>query len=449
MLGIHPAAEANINTKATAIVTLLKEAPRMASGQGSSNSEIPVAATITEKDIIGEIGEASSDWSGRTTESFFMHQGKRIGLTAADYELLIALSESVQRLPAIRDRLSQRFIEESLFAWIKEQYISNVDSGSFVQCLKRLIDVKVKKMTIYVPIASMIVEAPFEFCGVTIQNMSKAEIDEWSAPKENALQESVDDASKMFDDLRKKFQGRAAAKLRLECEPDHANDVAVATTKRVTELLGIYSGAVLSPGFKSTSKVKGTETVEQSTSIMRMDSGELQVSMRVMDIASARNWAISKADLRDFRDCGLDVISTIYLKKDPSEFESTVLSMAYLYAKAAFTSEPMAKLVYMLSALESTLLKNEGEPIQQNLAERMAIVSAERLDERKEIVRNVRAVYALRSRYLHHGHSTSELEHIKAFFLNVWVFFVTLVNNTHHFKTKQAFLEAIDDRKLS
>jgi hypothetical protein len=109
----------------------------------------------------------------------------------------------------------------------------------------------------------------------------------------------------------------------------------------------------------------------------------------------------------------------------------------------------MEKVVYILSALESIFLKNQSEPIQQNLGERMAIFSATELAERKAILRNVRAVYELRSRYLHHGHSSTEIEEIGAFLLNVWVFFVKLVCIRKDFKTKDEFLVCIDDEKLS
>jgi hypothetical protein len=40
----------------------------------------------------------------------------------------------------------------------------------------------------------------------------------------------------------------------------------------------------------------------------------------------------------------------------------------------------------MLSALESILLKNSNEPIQQNLSERLAVFTAQELAKRKSII---------------------------------------------------------------
>lgn len=449
MLDIHPSAQENINSKAGGLLSLLKIIPREPSLASSVVSEIPVKATITENEIIGEIQETSSDHTGRTTERYFQHNGGRVGLVSSDYQKLIALAESIQRFPSVRDRLSQDFIEEALFCWLKERYRGNLSEIPFISSLQDAAKNSVKKITVYVPIASTVVEEPFEFCGITIQNISKSIIDEFVGVAENVPAEHRDNANKLFEDLRNEFQGRASVKMRLECEPKYANDVGVEKARGIADLLGLYSGAVLMPDVKSVSKIKGTENIEQCTTLTHMDNGEFHVTKRILDRASARHWEISKADIHGFRSCGLDTLSSIYLKQNPSDFETAILNMSYLYSKAAFTSEPMAKLVYMLSALESTLLKNENEPIQQNLAERMAIFSAQELEKRKDIVKNVKAVYGLRSKYLHHGHSINELEQLGKFFINVWVFFVSLINNSNRFKTKDDFLAAIDDHKLS
>ena len=71
MLDIHPSAQKNINSKADTLVSLLKIIQREHSLASSAVSEIPVTATITENEIIGEIQESSSDHTGKTTEDIF------------------------------------------------------------------------------------------------------------------------------------------------------------------------------------------------------------------------------------------------------------------------------------------------------------------------------------------------------------------------------------------
>ncbi len=202
----------------------------------------------------------------------------------------------------------------------------------------------------------------------------------------------------------------------LTCEPNFANDLALGIASRVTDLLGIYSGAALMPDVKCVSKIKGAENIVQYTTISRAQDEGFNIHKGILDHSTARHWFISKSDLDEYSRCGLGAISALEIQEKRTEFESTVLNMAFLYSKAAFTSDPMEKLVHMLSALESTLLRNESEPIQQNLAERIAIFTAQELSDRKNIIKNIKYVYGLRSRYLHHGHSSSDLEELSTFF---------------------------------
>ena len=54
------------------------------------------------------------------------------------------------------------------------------------------------------------------------------------------------------------------------------------------------------------------------------------------------------------------------------------------------------KLVYILASLESILLKNDSEPIQKNLGERMAFLIGPTVEARKTIIANVVETYARR-----------------------------------------------------
>ena len=143
-------------------------------------------------------------------------------------------------------------------------------------------------------------------------------------------------------------------------------------------------------------------------------------------------------------------ISHLFNVNSLNAFEKVFLNSVMLYSKAAFTSAPVEKLIYILAALESILLKNESEPIQQNLSERLAFFIAEELADRKHIIKTVKSIYAIRSKYLHHGHYThSELGTMSDFMLLVFNFFMKLTANLEKFKTKDEFICEIDDYKLA
>lgn len=448
MFNIHPSAQANYDAKIRLLVSRLAEMPREKSHKSSFKLDIH-ANTITDKEIIGEIRESISDYRGKTVGRFFMLESKRYGLVDAHHEELEKLAEAIQRLPSFRNKLSQHFIEECIFSWLQNSVSKRNQSKSFMSFLIEEASKAIKPITVYVPIANTITEIPFRFCGATIRNLTKDMVDDMLSVAESIREEEQKSKAKnFFDDFRQKYQGYAIIELTLECEPNFANDFSINTANQITDLLGIYSGTVLIPDIKCISKIKGTENLAQSTMILKTEKGNFNIQQQLLDCASAKYWYISKTNLEDYFKCGLEIISEIVIKKQISEFESTVLNMALLYSKAAFTSDPLEKLVYMLSALESTLLKNESEPIQQNLAERLAVFISQELAERKAIIKNVKTVYGLRSRYLHHGHSSSDLDELSKFFFHVWLFYVELVARSHIFKSKMEFLDAIDDYKL-
>ncbi|PTQ81936.1 HEPN domain-containing protein [Nitrosomonas ureae] len=450
MFDIHPSARENFNIKANAFMQLIKKSPKINRNTVTANSEIHIAANITEKDIIGDLKESISDYRGNVVGRIFYLNNERYALEGDDYQELLKLAESIQRISVFREKLSQGFIEEKIFFWLEQRFKIHGEYKNFTDFLCDEATDIVKPITVRVPIASTAVQEPFQFCNAIIKNYSKDMIDKMAPnPKNFKNKDHIKYAEQHLLKFRKEYQGYAIVELQLECEPDYAKDFSLNETKRITDLLGIYSGAQIIPDIKCVSKAKGTENLETYNLVIDFGEDNSSISSGLLDVGSSQVWRISKEDIKRFNTCGLSLISEIATKTNPTEFESTVLNMAFIYSKAAFTSDPLEKLVYMLSALESTLLKSVNEPIQQNIAERLAFFISKELTERKAIVKNFRSVYEFRSKYLHHGHSSTELGELAMFFKNVWVFYVSLVKNSGRFDKKIEFLDAIDDCKLS
>jgi hypothetical protein len=234
----------------------------------------------------------------------------------------------------------------------------------------------------------------------------------------------------------------------IEAEPDQASVYAIEEAQQITSVLGIFSGATLIPDVKCIMTIKGSENIEQATIFFEIDKDKFQMSSSIIDRSPVRYWRLGQNEIIEIRKIGLDKISSLLASESPTNFEKSVLNSVFLYSKSAFTAYPVEKVVYMLSSLESILLKNENEPIQQNLAERVAVFTARKLEDRKFIIKTIKSVYGLRSGYLHHGHTSSELKLITDFMKQVWVFFLQLLANVERFRTREDFVNAIDDKKL-
>jgi len=140
----------------------------------------------------------------------------------------------------------------------------------------------------------------------------------------------------------------------------------------------------------------------------------------------------------------------IFLNKYKNEFNKKVYEALKIYSKHTLKNNPFDKLLYILTALESILLRNNTEPILQNLADRIAFSIEKSSNGRQDIARTIRKVYSIRSNYIHHGVQTiEEREEIDKLLDITWRMFIFLAQNINHFKTKEDFIKALEKIKYS
>jgi hypothetical protein len=106
------------------------------------------------------------------------------------------------------------------------------------------------------------------------------------------------------------------------------------------------------------------------------------------------------------------------------------------------------RMVHYFAALEQLLTRGAGEAIQQNVAERMAFFLADTAPERKQIISAVKTAYGLRSASVH-GRSIEETDMLEQFLRRASRFFRSVVQRVREFKTKEDFLNFIEDRRMS
>ena len=448
-ISLHPAAITAFNEKACSLLQLVKETPRPPSGPSSFPSEVHIAASISEQDIIGQPEESLTDYQGNTVARYFHAKDKRYGLEQESYERLRDLASSICAIRTIKDKLSTSYVEKELFKWIESSFADQTACPTFFDALTFAAGRDITKSTSWIPIANLEIEAPFPIGAVELRPISSSVIDAWEAETASIPAEHRANAAQLFAKIRKRFQGRAAVIIPLEAEPNRAYEVAVERAELATSLLAIFSLGALLPDVKCLSKLSGSELIAQATVLSSPDDDSFRMTENILDRASARPWRLDKKEIVELRKSGLDAMSALLNDDDPNEFKRAILNALIIYSKSAFTAEPVEKVIYILSSLESMLLKNETEPIQQNLAERMAIFIAGDLATRKKVISNVKSIYGVRSGYLHHGHQRSEIDSITEFMNSTSVFYVRLLANAEQFSTRLEFVSAIDDAKLS
>lgn len=191
----------------------------------------------------------------------------------------------------------------------------------------------------------------------------------------------------------------------------------------------------------------GKENSETETYLITHGNKIYNISERVVDKAS-RAWFINN-DFISIIKHSLEVIDNLLQQDIKNEFQEKVLDSLLLYSKSSLAKDPSDRLVYILVALESILLKNENEPIMQNVRERIAFFMGTSLLERKSIISRFNKAYSLRSKFIHHGHCIDDLKVLEEIMIDACMFFQQLVLTVNNFTTKEQFINKIEEIKLS
>ncbi|MBZ0111967.1 MAG: hypothetical protein K8J08_05880, partial [Thermoanaerobaculia bacterium] len=132
-----------------------------------------------------------------------------------------------------------------------------------------------------------------------------------------------------------------------------------------------------------------------------------------------------------------------------SAFEHTLQTSVLLFSKAGAAATSAEKLVFVLVALESLLLRNPTEPIQQAVGDRFGFLLSQVPAERQQLAGLFRSAYSLRSKFVHHGQTPEEFEVLREFVSMAWVLILWQVKNRTAFASKEDLLKHLDSLKYS
>jgi hypothetical protein len=146
---------------------------------------------------------------------------------------------------------------------------------------------------------------------------------------------------------------------------------------------------------------------------------------------------------------GFDGADELLSLERRTEFQGKLLDALLLYSRSTREKDLAGRLVYMLVAIETMLLKDANESIQQNIGERMAFTIGDTLEARKTLIRHLRDAYDLRSKFIHHGETIAEIETVRAFMFDAWTLFTALLTDIHRYDTKAQLIDRLYERRLS
>lgn len=240
-------------------------------------------------------------------------------------------------------------------------------------------------------------------CPITAQFLNDLELRSEGA----VAQEDREHSRAYFQSLIKKMQGHAAVVIETDAEPVRAFELAMAKAEAAIGILRLFSQAALDPDLIYPCAPLGTEHLPIARAVFVAD-GQFAVATSQAASKSIGHWRLDADLIREIKGAGLDDTAALLKLQKPTTFQAAVLASHLRYSRSTMVDDLGDRLVYMLTAPESLYLKDGSEQIGHNLGERLAFATVHTGDEREKVIKNVKAIYKLRSNYLHHGAMISE-----------------------------------------
>jgi Apea-like HEPN len=448
-LSVHPSAQTAFDSKAESLVSKLQMAvPTGMAPEQHVGPDTYLAGTLTDREIVkfGQLAMLTPD--GEEAARLGHLDGEPWSLEGEAHRAFVKLAENMQRTSDLRDVLTEDTLRDQVFQWLMERRVKRVADAMTTTVLVRCQSAVVER-TILIPVCGLHLEREFELGHVCVRTVRRQELEGWLQHAITKFPNQEPAIRVAFAKLAQQYQGKAATQFTTVAEPKRAFERALEATEYALAALRVLSGATTQLERRSYCVPAGREHAERDQYIVLQDGHYAESVSGVLDPACFQ-WTIPTAQLDALHVAGaFDAMNRLLTSATKTDFQQKLFDALVLYARSALHTDIAAKLTYTLAALESLLLRNDSEPIAENLSTRMAFLVGPTITERRAVVKTVRDTYAVRSQFIHHGAHIADRETVKAFLTHAWRTFAALVASQDKFTSRDALLNMLDERKLA
>jgi hypothetical protein len=436
---------ANVAAKIICVPTKLPERPRY-----GFQPDVDISGEITSKDIVKPYRSEMVDArTGVVTAIHFDGKAGPVGLFGADCVELERLVDRLARIPPFRSPLGRNSIRKHFLDWL-EATVREESTVAFTDYLVDRLQETVRDHEVWIPISRLYVESDLPCGRVLLRPVTSAKLLNWRTQATARLSE--DRRATVLADLAdewKSIQGLAAATVTVIADSGSALDQALVTAEQSIALLRFYHPANLSPAEVSYVRPIGRENLERVNSFLLSREGDLLHHIERVLPPLPMSWVLDSSTIAEMRSHGLDQLRDLDARAERTEFQDALVEALLIYARQNLAKNTVEKAIFIFAALEAMLIQNETEPIQQNIADRLALVVGQSLQERRAIARSVKKCYGLRSRFLHHGDTSGDSQELEGLMRCTWSFFRGLIVQNDRFVSKADLLNQIENVKFS
>ncbi|MGB8479114.1 MAG: hypothetical protein WCE63_09760 [Acidobacteriaceae bacterium] len=359
------------------------------------------------------------------------------------------LAKRLEQAAPLKNRVSERFLLDELFAWLQET-LESKQEDPFVEFLAKKSSEAIAVHEIWIPVYRTYSSMDFAIGEVKFKIISPAMLERWYSRIPLEETKRAPEAVIALTRERSALQGTLAACVVVEAEPIKAAEVARAAADEAIAMVRFLSEVNWTCRITSYCLPIGKESTRTRME-MKVQNGEIRSIGKGVIEQGPSGWNVDGARKSPINVGVLELLQDLASQRGTTELRTDVYGALQLHARASIATEVAHKLVFVVAAAESIFLRNASEPIQKNLGERMAFLIGQDLEERRKIIKNVDEFYGIRSGLIHHGKEVQDHQKdiVDEFFVNVWFSFVVLMRSAGQWRTRSDMFSALQDRKLA
>lgn len=443
---IHEKAKENFNRKTEELLLFMHKYEVPKEERYGVNEDIYVSHKIKSEDIIGGIKFGLTNDDGDDVGKYFKYQDSYYGIYSDKYKILKEIASNIFRNKSIKSRVSYKFVKEELFEWAKQRF-EGTSSADFCSYLEDRINEVVKTYEILIPIPYTSIISPIKIGCIEFKNIKKSFFNDRFEEMREQSDEKLRTVMLEFQNrIRRDFQGYMAGVCIVTAEADRAQELVYEEISLSLSILRTFSESNYIIGKHNLSHEYAYKTMRTKCNFMiDVESGNMMHNNAFLD--GDVRWNIN-CDKFPFIEKQVNIINEILSSSNRTEFQEKVLDSLVIYSKNILLHDISDRILYILVALESLLLRNNSESIQQNIGERLAFAIGKDANDRKSIVNNVKEVYSHRSKFVHHGiEIDTDKKVLNDFMRYAWIFIQGLFNILKKYDTKAEYIDSFDSIK--
>jgi hypothetical protein len=245
--------------------------------------------------------------------------------------------------------------------------------------------------------------------------------------------------------LEDELLGKTISRYSVNAEPDRAYERAKEETRKSIDLFHFASKAIY--GISNNIKIGLKGEFLKSTRRGYLFS-ENHITTQNDTVGPVESFSVNETDLKRLKEIGFYKLSEFLAKKQPSQFEETLLRSVYWFSAAIRQEELEKSFLFMIIALETLFTIEHGNPIGVQIAEGTALILGDTIEQRRNIRDLIKKFYGFRSAISHGGKKQITEGDYYSLLNIVGSAIKILVGKSVTFHSQKDLLKWIDDLKL-